>query len=223
MVPATLLARMLMLLPPMLIMLSAVDLAVPAAATGGAPRFEPEPAAGRYLVASETMEDPRFRRTVILIVEHGDKGTLGVIINRPAAIPMATLGEGFHDDPLRIGGPVEPRRLSMIFQGSPLAESQATDSSPQSEDPGPAVIELPGNLRFVLGHEAVFHVHSRLDGAAPRRIFAGYAGWGPGQLESELHRHDWHLTEDDPSLAFSEEDPRAVWTRLIRRLRGAWI
>lgn len=206
---------------PMLFMLSALTLALPAVAAGPAAlRFEPEPAAGRYLVASETMPDPRFRRTVILLVEHGDKGTVGVIINRPGAIPAATLGEGFNDDPLRFGGPVEPRRLSMVFQTS---FRESPPAGPQEESLSSGVLELPGELGFVLGRDAVFELHAQLDDSAPRRIFAGYAGWGPGQLVSELRRDDWHLIEADPSLTFSDEDPGEMWIRLIRKLRGAWI
>lgn len=223
MFPAALFARTITVILPIFVMLSsALGLAFPTIATGEAvaPRFEPEPAAGRYLVASEEMSDPRFRRTVILIVEHGDRGTLGVIINRPGAIPAATLGEGFRDDPLRFGGPVEPRRLSMIFQDS-SAEAADPDRHDESEDS--RVLELPGDLRFVLGRDAVFQTHSRLDDAVPRRIFAGYASWGPGQLAAELSRNDWHLIENDPFLAFSDEDPRKIWSRLIRKLRGAWI
>jgi putative transcriptional regulator len=224
MFPAALFARTLTVILPVFVMLSsALGLAFPPSATAetAAPRFEPEPAAGRYLVASEAMSDPRFRRTVILIVEHSDKGTLGVIINRPGAIPAATLGEGFRDDPLRFGGPVEPRRLSMIFQDSSSAEAADPGREDGSEDS--RVLELPGDLRFVLGRDAVFHMHSLLDGAVPRRIFAGYASWGPGQLAAELSRNEWHLIENDPSLAFSDEDPRKIWSRLIRKLRGAWI
>jgi len=224
MIPATLLERRFALILPALVLLSALTAsAFPAAAIGSVTlRFEPEPTAGRYLVASESMADPRFRRTVILIIDHNEGGTLGIIINRPGIIPAATLGEGSSDDALRFGGPVEPRRLSMLFRAP--ATPAPPPANPQDEAAAPPrLLELPGKLRFVLGRDAVFDTHSRLDSATPRRIFAGYAGWGPGQLASELRRDDWHLIDDDPSLAFSDEDPAKIWTRLIRKLRGAWI
>lgn len=184
--------------------------------------FRLEPAAGRYLVATEAMADPRFRRSVILIVSHDDGGTLGIIINRPVDISTTNLGEGFHDDRLRFGGPVEPRTLSMLFRDP--AVLPATQGEATSEDAAPPMLRIRNSeLGFVLGHPALTQIHGRLDPSAPRRIYAGYAGWAPGQLDAELRRGSWHLLEDDPALAFSAEDPALLWERLIRRTQGSWI
>lgn len=183
--------------------------------------FRLEPATGRYLVATESMTDPRFRRSVILIVSHDDDGTLGIIINRPGRISATSLGEGFRDDRLRFGGPVEPRKLSMLFRDPAVisrAQAEAAD-----EDAAPPMLNVRDDLSFVLGRHAVTEVHGRLDPSAPRRIYAGYAGWGPGQLGAELRRGSWYLIEDDPALAFADEDPALLWTRLIRRMQGSWI
>lgn len=183
--------------------------------------FRLAPAAGRYLVATESLTDPRFRRSVIMIVSHDADGTLGVIINRPGRISATSLGEGFRDDRLRFGGPVEPRKLSMLFHDPALMSGTQADAA--DEDAAPPMLTVRNDLGFVLGRHAVTEIHGRLAPSSPRRIYAGYAGWSPGQLDAELERGSWYLIEDDPALAFADEDPALLWTRLIRRMQGSWI
>lgn len=194
-------------------------------------RFEPEPAAGRYLVARESMTDPRFRQTVILILHHDDTGTLGLIINRPSDVVVSVINEDFGDGALGYGGPVQPRTLSMLYLGEdvppPRSRAGAEDSdggeSDDNEALPPRALQVRGGIHFVMGLGAVTDLHEQLDGTTPRRLYAGYAGWAPGQLEAELGRRSWHLLDGDPELAFSEEDSTAMWRRLIQSLRGSWL
>lgn len=214
--PVTRIARSLasaLVLPLVLLTLPAI-----AAIQRDAPRMsEPQPAAGRYLVASESMPDPRFRQTVILLVSHDDKGTLGVVINRPSEVPLADAIEGAGAGRLFVGGPVQTRVFSMLFRST-----EAHRTSTPEGDEGPRIMRILGDVDFVLGFEAVVDQYAKLDRDEPHRVFAGYAGWGAGQLKGEIDNGGWHVITDSPDLIFADE-PARVWGHLMRKLRGQWI
>ncbi len=132
---------------------------------------------GQLLIASPALLDPNFRRTVVLITEHGDEGASGLVLNRPGPAQVAEVVpqlEPLVDDgeELWIGGPVQPEAVLVL--GEFL-------------DPSDAAVPLFGPLGFpsLAEPEEVVPVTTR------RRVFAGYAGWGAGQLEGELEREDW--------------------------------
>jgi putative transcriptional regulator len=177
---------------------------------------------GRLLVADPRLSDPNFERTVVLLLAHGSGGAVGVILNRPgdttvrdalvdwghlAAAPAVV----FH------GGPVEPggviclalRRLPSPPSGGEVGESAS-----------------PGALsgwQEVLGPLGVFHVETdppSADGEVEElRFFAGYAGWSPGQLESEIEAGGWFVLEADPADALSSR-PSQLWRDVLRRQRS---
>jgi putative transcriptional regulator len=160
---------------------------------------------GQLLVAGPGLVDPNFWRTVVLVGEHSDEGALGVVLNRASettveeAVPeLALLAEEM--GAVHLGGPVQPSAIVVLadFVEPEEAQSLVLDSIgflPSEVDP--AVL---GELRRA-------------------RVFAGYAGWGPGQLEEELDEASWIV---EPALAedvFSE-DPEGLWSSVLRRKGG---
>jgi putative transcriptional regulator len=160
---------------------------------------------GSLLVAAPQLLDPNFRRTVVLVADHGDEGAMGVILNRPSGMTVADAAPDLEpligpDAPIFAGGPVQPT------SGVVLAEVVEADE-PVFDD----IVLVPG-----LGELA-----DVVDGAGSIRVFAGYAGWGPGQLDDELGREDWILEPARAGDVFSE-DPEALWGSVLERKGGQY-
>lgn len=173
---------------------------------------EEEPLKGKLLVATPNLGDPNFERTVVLVLEHGDEGGLGVVLNRPSELDLAEpLPEwaraGAHPSVVFIGGPVAPSAAVC------LARVTAT---------GPGAADADGWLPL-LGPVGTLDLDRDPDEAIPRlegiRVFAGYAGWGPDQLESEIAMGGWFVVEADARDPFSPA-PEALWSSVLRRQRG---
>jgi putative transcriptional regulator len=162
---------------------------------------------GKLLIASPALLDPNFRRTVVLVTEHNEEGAAGLVLNRPSPTEVAEAVpalEPLVDDGERVwvGGPVQPDAVLVL--GEFL-------------DPADAAVPLFGGLGFpsLEEPEHVVPVTTR------RRIFAGYSGWGAGQLEDELGRDDWIL---EPALnddAFTDA-PAELWRDVLRRKGGVY-
>ncbi len=197
-----------------LLILSVIVPAVPPALASipdAAPRvFQEQPAAGKFLIASETIGDPRFRESVILLLNHGADGTVGLIINRPTRIPLSDVIEGEIQGQLLFGGPVQPSVFSLLIR-----DREGRDS----DDSRSYVLE---RIWFVFGTEDAFDQLARLEEGAEARVYAGYTGWGPGQLDAEIRNGGWHLLAANPAVVFAE-DPSQVWGSLMRRASGRWI
>lgn len=161
---------------------------------------------GQLLVAGPTLVDPNFVRAVVLIGEHNDDGALGVVLNRPSE---TTVGEAVPDledltsadDPVHVGGPVQPSAVLV------LAEYEEPDESTQL---------VTGAVGFVAVDDEGDRVATQLGRA---RVFAGYAGWGPGQLEAELERDDWIIVDAIADDVFDEDAP-TLWSRVLDRQGG---
>ncbi|TDL81586.1 DUF179 domain-containing protein [Palleronia sediminis] len=171
---------------------------------------EPTDLTGKLLIAMPGMGDPRFERAVIFLCAHGEDGAMGLIVNKPATeislsdlleqldIPMA---EG-PDTRVHFGGPVEGRRGFVLH-------------SPDYEA-GEGTLDVEG--RF--GMTATLDVlRSMGDGAGPRQaiVALGYAGWGPGQIESEIAGNGWLVADADPEVVFGGDDA-GKWMRAIEGL-----
>ncbi len=161
--------------------------------------------AGKLLVASPALLDPNFERTVVLLVEHGPEGALGVVLNRPSTadyIDPIRGWEPFAEDPavLFIGGPVQP---DAVFG---LARSR-TPSTPVAIDSflGPlGVLDLDAD---------------DTTGIAGVRLFVGYSGWAPDQLEMEIAEGAWFVVDAEPGDAFTAE-PDGLWRQVLGRQGG---
>ena len=163
---------------------------------------------GELLIAAPTLLDPNFARSVVLVADFDDDGAMGVILNRPAGVTVAEAAPELEplvgpDEPIFSGGPVQPTA------GVVLAEYEAGLGA------GPVLFDgialLPGLQELADALPAVRRT----------RIFAGYAGWGPGQLEGELEREDWIRERALPEDVFSE-DPEELWASVLTRKGGQY-
>jgi putative transcriptional regulator len=159
--------------------------------------------AGQLLVAAPGMGDPRFERTVILIVEHGSYGALGIVINKPIGEqPLANLfkalgqKDGDVADSVRVfsGGPIQPEVGFVVH-------------SPDYRRPETVAIT---DRLSITSSIAILRDISDKRGPAKLLVAFGYAGWGPDQLEHEIEERAWGIAEGDPTLVF-DEDRDNVW------------
>jgi putative transcriptional regulator len=187
--------------------------------------------AGRLLVANPLLPDANFDRTVVLLLAYSDEGALGLVLNRPSEMGLAASlpqWEGLAASPARffIGGPVQNQAVIC------LARTAAPTSHPPrevGEAEGPSRIGMSSPEAFE-GWRAVTPEVGTLDldldpavlGSRFRdvRIFAGYAGWGPGQLEGEIGARAWWVVDANSDDAFCTE-PELLWKKVLRRQHGA--
>ena len=163
---------------------------------------------GHLLVAAPSLLDPNFHRAVVLIGEHGDEGAMGVVLNRRSEVTVdeavPTLAEIVDGEELvHVGGPVQPH--SVVVLG-------------EFEDPEQAGVLVFGTVGFLPVEIEDGPEHSEL---ARARVFAGYAGWGPGQLEGELAESSWIVEPAQPDDVFTG-DPEALWSIVLRRKGGSF-
>ena len=158
---------------------------------------------GQLLIASPNIGDPRFAHTVILMVKHDKEGALGIVINRPVGEKsIASLLEAPGEDvsgiegSLRvfIGGPVQPE-LGFVVHSAEYRRDET--------------IEVDGHVAMTASRQILRDIgHHR---GPEKSLFAlGYAGWGAGQLEGELARHDWFTAPEEPKLIF-DDDRANLW------------
>jgi putative transcriptional regulator len=173
-------------------------------ATGYKPHIES--LRGQLLVAGATLPDPNFARTVVLVCEHSDEGALGLVLNRPGehvvgevAPELAPLvGE---EAVIDSGGPVQPDALLVLGE---------------FEDASWAGMPILGSVGLMGDRREI----SELVGVTRRaRAFAGYAGWGPGQLDAELQRDDWFVAPAGIDDIF-DPDADVLWSRVLDRKGG---
>ena len=199
---------------PALALLAAVFLAMPAmSATAAEPAVEP--VAGELLIASTAIQDPRFHHAVILLLRHDDKGAFGIVINHPLTErPIASLlaesgGQADQDaqdsaieGTIRVflGGPVEPSYGFVIHSG---------------EYRRPETLVVGDQLAMTASREVLRDIGHH-QGPAKSLFALGYAGWGAGQLESEIANHGWFTAPAEPDLVFDAERD-AVWDKALAR------
>jgi putative transcriptional regulator len=159
------------------------------------------------LISMPQLQDPNFARSVVLLCDYVPDGAFGLVLNRQTDMPASSMVKleppvaGGNELPLCVGGPVEPERGWIL-----LAEPPA-DAEYRTICEGVYLSTSPVLLRRVL---------STLP--PPRaRVLAGYAGWGPGQLDAELAQSAWLIAQIDVDLVF-DLDPSVMWETAIRRL-----
>ena len=160
---------------------------------------------GKLLLAGPALKDPNFDRTVVLITEHSEEGAMGLVLNRPSnatvddAVPDLAWIEG-GDAVVHVGGPVAPDGVIVLAEW---------------DDPTLAAVLVEEDLGFVPGDAPS---QEALELAIRRaRVYAGHAGWGPGQLEAELAEEAWIVEAPLRDELFSAE-PEALWPAVLRRM-----
>lgn len=161
---------------------------------------------GRLLIAAPVLTDDNFQRTVILITEHTDEGAMGLVLNRPSetlvdeAVPELAAPAG-EDAVIFTGGPVQPDALIV------LAEFRDREA---------AAAIVVADVGLVAADAATEEL---ADTTRRARVFAGYAGWGPGQLEGEVDDDAW-IVEPPTAAELFAPDPEALWSAVLERKGG---
>jgi len=159
---------------------------------------------GQLLISSPALVDPNFRRTVVLVTHHDEDGAMGLVLTRPSeirvadAVPELAALPG-SDGVVHVGGPVQPEAIMALAE---------------FDDPSDAVARVVGSVGFVSADAPVGELSIRRI-----RVFAGYSGWGAGQLEAELGEPSWIVADAEPDDAFVA-DPDELWRTVLRRKGG---
>ncbi len=160
---------------------------------------------GSLLVAGGQLFDPNFRKAVVLMAEGGEEGAMGLVLNRPAPVSVEEAVPSLASlvppgAPLFLGGPVEPEQALVLAE---------------FEDPILAGTLVLGSIGLPMSGLAP----EDLRGVRRARVFAGFAGWGPGQLEGELAMSAWIVEPALPDDVFTE-DPGQLWSTVLKRKGG---
>lgn len=172
------------------------------------------PSAGRLLVATPDLRDPSFHGTVVLVLDHDEDGTLGVILNRPTAVVVSSVLPAW-------GASVSPPEV--LFEGGPVSRDSAL-----------AVVRVPVEtpepvgFRRIVGDLGILDLDTPTDVVSSAltgmRVFAGYAGWGAGQLDGEIEEQAWYVVQATSADVFVADASR-LRHDVLRRQPGelAWV
>ncbi|GAB4353234.1 MAG: hypothetical protein Kow006_18340 [Gammaproteobacteria bacterium] len=164
------------------------------------------------LVAKPDMKDPRFQGSVVLVTFHGGPSPVGVILNKPTDVHLNDL---FSDLPevdketgtIHFGGPLSPEVLSFLVE---------TDHQPQR------ALTIDRHIYLALDPDLLRHFVEHPEQRRRMRIYSGYAGWAPGQLDAEIDRGDWWTLPLRRRHLFPD-DPEKLWERIVQELKGKWV
>ncbi|QKE85441.1 YqgE/AlgH family protein [Arthrobacter sp. NEB 688] len=161
---------------------------------------------GRLLVATPQIEEGVFHRSVVLVLHHGDDGAQGLVLNRPVDAGIDSVLPGWEE---------HASRPATLFQGGPVQLDSAL-----------GLVAVPGDSPEPTGVRRLFGAVALVDLDTPPplvvpelsglRIFAGYAGWSPGQLEEEVATGSWFVVDTESADAFTDQ-PADLWQRVLRR------
>lgn len=184
---------------------------------GGGPA--PDRLAGTLLIATPGLADPNFARRTVLVLDHGDHGALGVVLDDPGGVPVHEVLPGWHPlatppAELFIGGPVARNAVIGLARLRGGADGHPPEPVPEGwtvllDDASPV-----GTVDLGSGPGALD------DAVLALRLFSGYSGWGPGQLEEEIDGGSWFVV---PARAHDpiSSDPEGLWRRVLRRQGGS--
>jgi putative transcriptional regulator len=173
---------------------------------------------GQLLLDSGQLGGSFFQRTVVLICEHNADGAFGLVLNRAmdskvGEMLVADLPDSLKESPLYLGGPVQPTALSFLHSDAFIPDVNALPSLSTEEDSPKSIIP-----NLVLGHslEELVDIGESFSTTRKIKMFAGYAGWSPGQLEDEMKREAWLVHPASVELVF-EMRPDDLWKAILRK------
>ena len=167
---------------------------------------------GKFLVASKQLRDPQFFETVVLLLEYDSKGAMGLVINRPTTVELSKVlpeikGLQKRSDTIYLGGPVAKNQLMLLIR---------TSSPPEGS-------RLVFKDIYLSSSQTIIEkMIDNPDTPERFRVYAGYAGWAPGQLDHEVSRGGWHILQADEESVF-DKTPSEIWPELIRRSSALWV
>jgi putative transcriptional regulator len=167
---------------------------------------------GTFLVAGRNLNDPNFYRTVVLLIRYGRDGASGLVINRPLNLKLSSVLPDFKElkgskETLYLGGPVEQNKIMLLVR---------------SATPPPDSVPVFDDVYISSSRKELQRLIKGIDKDEQFRIYAGYAGWAPGQLESECSRGDWYVIKADTGTLFDQKHSE-IWQELIRRVTANWV
>src|SRR4051794_28121492 len=159
---------------------------------------------GQLLLDSGQLQGSFFQRTVVLVCQHDAEGAFGLVLNRVSAnnvgeMIVADLPDTFKTNPLYLGGPVQPSALSFLHTDSYIADANV----------------IP-NLSLGHSMDELMELGESFSATRKVRMFAGYSGWSPGQLEDEIKRDAWLMHPASVELVF-ETDPGQLWQKILQQ------
>lgn len=160
---------------------------------------------GRLLVASRELRDPNFAETVVLLIEMNGQGTVGLVINRRTKATLEKVltlpaGSKIGSDPVYSGGPVESSAALALMRSATAVEGAR---------------HVSGDMYVVATKPLLDKALAESRDAGHFRVYLGYGGWAPGQLEAEVELGAWRILTAKSGLVF-DEDPDSLWDRLHR-------
>lgn len=163
---------------------------------------------GSLLVASPALVDPNFARGVVFITEHNEDGAMGIVLDRPSETKVGEIvpqleGVAGAEAPIYVGGPVQPSALVVLAEFS---------------DPSAAAWIVVADVGFA---SADVDMEALAGSVRRARVYAGYSGWGPGQLEAEMEQDSWIVEPPLPAELFPE-DPAGLWSGVLARKGGQY-
>ena len=161
---------------------------------------------GQLVVATPALGDPNFAHTVVFLLDHNEDGALGIVLNRPSEADVVEALPRWHSlatapEVMFIGGPVQPEAVVALA----LADTETEAVQPVAR--GVAIVDLRSDPLSLVGE------------VQGLRLFAGYAGWGGGQLEAEIDEGGWFVIDAVPDDVFGD-DPDRMWVRVLSRKGG---
>ncbi|MFT6204629.1 MAG: putative transcriptional regulator [Spirosomataceae bacterium] len=165
-----------------------------------------EPAAGKLLISEPFINDNNFDRTVILLCEHNENGSFGLVLNQEMPLKLSDIIESnYSEQPIFTGGPVEQNTLHFLHRlGSEVAQTVEVTEN----------VYWGGNFDYV---KTMLNFQNQPHSDV--RLFVGYSGWEPGQLQNEINRNSWYISNADAALVF-DTPAKSVWRETLRRMGG---
>jgi len=160
-----------------------------------------EPAPGMFLIATRALTGSGFSESVILLIQHDKNGTMGIVINQPTDVDLAKIVPEVSDNVfsrLYLGGPVATYGIILLIK---------------SVDPLSNADHVFGDIYASGSRELLLELLDNAGAQKSIRLYAGHAGWFPGQLDSEIERGSWHVVPASEAMIFDEE-PTKIWRKL---------
>ena len=176
---------------------------------------DPRYLGGHFLISDITLMDPNFHKSVVLMITHDDAGAFGLVVNRRSKFTIGEVIDGIEDVPaasipVYVGGPVQQEFLFILHAAFPGASYDS-----EKEQPVEGVVFEPATeplVEYLREGWSVLPVEDR----PAVRLYAGYSGWGPGQLESELASEAWVVVKATPDIIFNP-NPEEGWADAFAR------
>jgi putative transcriptional regulator len=157
---------------------------------------------GHLLIAARTLVDPNFFRSVVLMVQHGKEGAMGLVLNRPLDVTVKSAWEQVSEIPCDVAG--------ALYQGGPCEGPLMV----VHDDEEASEVQIMPGVHFSTGKDSIEHLVGQNTGNM--KFFVGYSGWSPGQLERELEDGGWLVVPASAPAVFGEAEDR--WDALVRDL-----